>query len=50
MAVLVVRVVVRVTNMIVVEVLNQSVYLAIRIEVVVVFVRFYCCWLCGYWL
>jgi hypothetical protein len=30
--------------MIVAEVLYQSVYLAVRMEVVVIFVRFYCCW------
>ena len=44
MAVVVVRAVVRVANMIVAEVLYQSVYLAVRMEVVVIFVRFYCCW------
>ena len=44
MLVVVVRVVVRVANMIVVEVL----YLVVRMEVVVILVRFYCCWwICG---
>ena len=34
--------------MIFVEVLYQSVYLVVRMEVVVIFVRFYCWrWLCG---
>ena len=34
--------------MIVVEVLYQSVCLVVRMDVVVIFVRFYCCWwLCG---
>ena len=44
MVVVVVRAVVRVANMIVAEVLYQSVYLAVRMEAVVIFVRCYCCW------
>ena len=48
MVVVVVRAVVRVANMIVAEVLYLSVYLVVRMEVVVIFVRFYWCWwLCG---
>ena len=48
MVVGVVRAVVRVTNMIVAEVPYLSVYLVVRMEVVVKFVRFYWCWcLCG---
>ena len=35
-------------NMILAEVLYLSAYLVVRIEVVVIFVRFYWCWwLCG---
>ena len=48
MVVVVVRAVVRVVNMIVAEVLYISVYLVVRMEEVVIFVKFYlCCWLCG---
>ena len=48
MVVVVVRALVRVANMIVAEVLYLSVYLVVRMEVVVIFVRFYWCWwLCG---
>ena len=48
MVVVVVRAVVSVANMIVAEVLYLSVNLVVRIEVVVIFVRFYWCWwLCG---
>ena len=48
MVVVVVRAVVMVTNMIVAEVLYLSVYLVVRMEIVVIFVRFYwSCWLCG---
>ena len=44
MVAVVVRAVVRVANMIVAEVLYLSVYLVVRMEVVVKFVRFYWCW------
>ena len=44
MVVVVVRAVVRVTNMIVAEVLYLSVYLVVRMEVVVTFVMFYWYW------
>ena len=48
MVVVVVRAVVRVANVIVVEVLYLSVYLVVRMEVVVIIVRFlWCWWLCG---
>ena len=48
MVVVVVRAVVRVANIIVVEVLSLSAYLVVTMEVVVIFVRFYWCWwLCG---
>ena len=48
MVVVVVRAVVRVVNIIVAEVLYLSVYLVVRMEVVVIFVKFYWCWwLCG---
>ena len=44
MVVGVVRAVVRVENMIVAKVLYLSVYFVVRMEVVVIFVRFYWCW------
>ena len=44
MVVVVVRAVVRVANIIVAEVLYLSVYLVVRMEVVVICVRFYWCW------
>ena len=48
MVVVVVRAAVRVANMIDAEVIYLSVYLVVRMEVVVIFVRFYWCWwLCG---
>ena len=48
MVVVVVRAVVRVVNMIVAEVLYLSIYLLVRMEEVVIFVKFYLCWwLCG---
>ena len=48
MVVVVVRAVVRVANMVVAGVLYLSVYLVVRIELLVIFVRIYCCWwLCG---
>ena len=48
MVLVVVRAVVRVANIIFLEVLYQSVYLVLRMEVVIILVRFYCCWwLCG---
>ena len=48
MVVVVVRAFVRVVNMIVAEVLYIRVYLVVRMEEVVIFVKFYLCWLlCG---
>ena len=48
MVLVVVRSVISVVNMNFAEVLYLSVYLVVRLEVLVIFVKFYCCWwLCG---